>query len=76
MEAKSRIALVPAKTFVIALMVVAAFALLAGGYAIRLATSATPAAAHAASSVSSASASAAGGVAAPTCFWVNGHRGC
>ena len=78
MEAKSRIAAVPTNAFAIAVLVLAAFALLAGGYAIRLATAATPAAVHAASSVSGASSAQSGdtGVSAPTCYWVGGHRGC
>ena len=79
MEAKSRIAAVPTNAFAIALLVLAVFALLAGGYAIRLATAATPAAVHATSSVSGASSAQAGGgtgVSTPNCYWVGGHRGC
>lgn len=79
MEAKSRIAVVPVKAFTIALLALAAFVLLAGGYAIRLATYAAPAAAQSASSASapsSSSASGAPGVSAPGCTWVGDHRGC
>ena len=75
MEARSRIAAAPTNAFAIALLVLAALVLLAGGYAIRFATSAAPAAGHAASSVSSASSGGAG-LSAPNCYVVGGHRGC
>ena len=81
MHSKSRIALMPVSGFTIALLVLAAFALLAGGYAIRFATFGGPAAGHA-STVSGqlgASTSGAAGVSdnpAPDCYWVNDHRGC
>lgn len=74
MEAKSRIGVVPARRVLIALALFAALAFLAGGYAIRLATaaSATPTQAGAVSGQSSTSASGS----SPSCYWVNGRRGC
>ena len=74
MEANSRIAGVPAMALVIALAVLAALALLAGGYAIRLATAASATAVHTTSASTQSGESSVGS--GPTCYWVNGRRGC
>ena len=75
MEAKSRIAPVPGKALVITLAVLlAALALLAGGYAIRLATATSATPAHTASVSAQSGESNIGS--APSCYWVNGRRGC